>query len=114
MDSGPRILHHYGWVYPPRYARDSSSNPAIKGARGTIQCGKGPVSWPPITEEEIQDRSKGDYLLKGRVVLVQTSWFITQCIVRGAYRLEITELEVVTLAFAAHRSHLLSVVAQTS
>jgi hypothetical protein len=59
----------------------------------------GKIEWPSITEEEIQDRSKGDYLSKA-IVLVQTSWFITQCIVRGAYRLEVTELEVATLAYA--------------
>ena len=60
---------------------------------------EGKVAWPSITEEEIQDRSKGDYLSKG-IVLVQTSWFIIQCIVRGAYGLAVTELEVATLAFA--------------
>jgi len=60
----------------------------------------GKIKWPSITEEEIQDRSKGDHLSKG-VVLIQTSWFIFQCIVRGAYyKLEVTELEVATLAFA--------------
>jgi len=59
----------------------------------------GRVEWPSITEEEIQDRSKGDHLSKG-VVLIQTSWFIFQCIVRGAYKLDVTELEVATLAFA--------------
>ena len=59
----------------------------------------GRIQWPLISEEEIQDRSKGDYLSKG-IVLVQTSWFITQCIVRGAYSLEVTKLEVATLAFA--------------
>jgi hypothetical protein len=60
----------------------------------------GKIEWPSITEKQIQDRSKGDYLSKG-IVLMQTSWFITQCIVRGANWLEVTELEVATLAFAA-------------
>ena len=60
---------------------------------------EGKVAWPSITEEEIQDKSKGDYLSKG-IVIVQISWFIVQCIVRAAYGLAITELEVVTLAFA--------------
>jgi hypothetical protein len=60
----------------------------------------GKIRWPSITEAEIQDRSKGDYLSKA-FVLVQTSWFIAQCIVRGAYGLAVTELEVATLAFAA-------------
>ena len=59
----------------------------------------GRIQWPSITEPEIQDRSKGDHLSKA-IVLIQTSWFITQCIVRGAYRLEVTEMEVTTLAFA--------------
>ena len=59
----------------------------------------GKVTWPSITEE-IQDRCKGDYLLKA-FVLIQTSWFITQCIVREVYGLAVTELEVATLAFVA-------------
>jgi len=59
----------------------------------------GKIEWPTITEEEIADRSKGDYLSK-TIVLFQTTWFIGQCIARGAYGLALTELEVVTLAFA--------------
>jgi hypothetical protein len=59
----------------------------------------GKIEWPTITEEEIADRSKGDYLSK-TTVLFQTTWFIGQCIARGAYKLAVTELEVVTLAFA--------------
>jgi len=59
----------------------------------------GKIEWPTITEEEIVDRSKGDYLSK-TIVPFQTTWFIGQCIARGAYRLAVTELEVVTLAFA--------------
>lgn len=52
-----------------------------------------------ITEEQIQDRSKGDILSKGLVVL-QTSWFIIQLLARAVTRLPITELEFSTLAFA--------------
>jgi hypothetical protein len=59
----------------------------------------GKIAWPTITEEEIADRSKGDYLSK-TIVLFQTTWFIGQCIARGASKLAVTELEVVTLAFA--------------
>jgi hypothetical protein len=59
----------------------------------------GKIEWPTITEEEIADRSKGDYLSK-TIVVFQTTWFILQCIARGAYGLAVTELEVVTLAFA--------------
>ena len=60
----------------------------------------GKIEWPTITKEEIADRSKGDYLSK-TIVLFQTTWFVVQCIARGAYGLTVTELEVVTLAFAS-------------
>jgi hypothetical protein len=55
--------------------------------------------FPRISEAEIEDRSKGDALSKGFVV-VQTSWFMAQCIARGVKRLPITELELITVAFA--------------
>jgi len=53
-----------------------------------------------IDTEEIKDKSKGDVLSKA-LVIVQTGWFVLQCIGRGVQHLAITELEVVTLAFAA-------------
>jgi hypothetical protein len=52
-----------------------------------------------ILEVEIQDRSKGDGLSK-TFALVQTMWFILQCISRGIEKLPVTELEVATCAFA--------------
>ncbi|KAF8153946.1 hypothetical protein B0H34DRAFT_676828 [Crassisporium funariophilum] len=60
----------------------------------------GDIEWPTISEGEIQDRSKGDYLSKG-IVIIQVSWFIAQCISRAVSGLVITELEIVTVAFAA-------------
>jgi hypothetical protein len=53
-----------------------------------------------ITKEEIRDKGRGDALSKG-LILIQTTWFILQCIARKVERLPITELELVTLAFAA-------------
>ncbi|KIM28288.1 hypothetical protein M408DRAFT_308844, partial [Serendipita vermifera MAFF 305830] len=50
------------------------------------------------TETELKDRGKSDALTK-TIVLVQTLWFVVQCIVRGTQRLPLTELEVVTLAY---------------
>lgn len=50
-----------------------------------------------ITEEDIKDRSKGDLLSKGLVV-IQTGWFIVQCIARKVERNLVTELEIVTVA----------------
>ena len=53
-----------------------------------------------IKEEYIQDRSKGDGLAKALVV-IQTSWFVIQCIARKAEGFAITQLELVTVALAA-------------
>jgi len=57
------------------------------------------IEFPTITKREIQDRSKGDGLSK-IIAAFQTSWFVLQCIVRGAQGLALTELELVTLALA--------------
>ncbi|KIM21652.1 hypothetical protein M408DRAFT_80251 [Serendipita vermifera MAFF 305830] len=50
-------------------------------------------------EDELKDRGKSDALTK-LIVMIQTLWFIVQCIARGTQRLPLTELEVVTLAYA--------------
>jgi hypothetical protein len=60
---------------------------------------RGAIDFPDITDKEIQDRSKGDVISKGFAV-IQTGWFITQCVARGVEHLAITELEITTLAFA--------------
>ena len=60
---------------------------------------RGEIKLPSIRAKEIEDKSKGDFLAKGIVVL-QTLWFVIQCIARGVQGLAITELELVTLAFA--------------
>jgi len=56
--------------------------------------------FPRISKADIEDKSKGDAISKG-VVIFQTGWFVIQCIARGAQGLPITELELVTVAFAA-------------
>jgi len=63
----------------------------------------GEIEWPTITKKEIQDRSKADIFSKG-IVLMQTTWFIVQCISRLATKLAVTELETVTLAFAVQNA----------
>jgi hypothetical protein len=60
----------------------------------------GEIDFPCITENDIRDKSKGDVLSKGLVV-IQIGWFILQCIARWIEHLPLTELELVTLAFAA-------------
>jgi len=52
-----------------------------------------------ISEREIQDRSKGDVISKG-FALLQTGWFILQCISRKMAGLSVTQLEIATVAFA--------------
>ena len=52
------------------------------------------------TEAEIKDKGKSDWLAKS-LVLLQTSWFVMQCIARGIKHLPVTHLEIVTLAYAA-------------
>ncbi|KAK0460170.1 uncharacterized protein EV420DRAFT_1641498 [Desarmillaria tabescens] len=52
-----------------------------------------------ITEEELQDRSKGDALSK-LVAVVQTTWFVVQYLSRFQESLPVTQLETATLAFA--------------
>jgi hypothetical protein len=52
-----------------------------------------------ISSKDIEDKSKGDAISK-LFVVVQTSWFIVQCLARWTAHLPVTELEVVTLAYA--------------
>ena len=52
------------------------------------------------TEAEIKDKGKSDWLAKS-LVLLQTSWFVMQCIARAIKHLPVTHLEIVTLAYAA-------------
>ncbi|KAL0567493.1 hypothetical protein V5O48_014497 [Marasmius crinis-equi] len=58
------------------------------------------ISIPFISEREIHDRSKGDTLSK-TLILFQTMWFLLQVLARVISGLPITELELVTVAFAS-------------
>ncbi|KAG2356390.1 hypothetical protein BDR07DRAFT_1339854 [Suillus spraguei] len=59
----------------------------------------GCIDAPTLTANQIHDRSKGNAISKGLVIL-QVAWFVMQLITRAIYHLETTELEVGTLAFA--------------
>ncbi|KAF9542452.1 hypothetical protein CPC08DRAFT_598180, partial [Agrocybe pediades] len=62
--------------------------------------GNGRVDLSEITEATINDHSKADGFGKC-IALIQTSWFITQCIARFSDKhLSLTELELVTAALA--------------
>ncbi|KAI9513409.1 hypothetical protein F5148DRAFT_971918 [Russula earlei] len=56
-------------------------------------------NFPRMAKAEIEDKSKGDFISKTLVIL-QTGWFVTQCIARKAQGLPVTELELITVAFA--------------
>ena len=58
------------------------------------------IKIPKLTAADIADRSKGDALSK-IIAILQTTWFIVQCVARGQQRLAVTELELVTLALAS-------------
>ena len=68
--------------------------------RHSIQADIDFTSFTVPTEEEIKDKGKSDWFAKS-LVLLQTSWFVTQCIARAIEHLPITHLEIVTLAYAA-------------
>ncbi|KAJ3498280.1 hypothetical protein NLJ89_g10238 [Agrocybe chaxingu] len=53
-----------------------------------------------IDKADLEDKSKADGLKKG-IAILQVTWFVAQCIARGAQRLPLTELEVITLALAS-------------
>ena len=59
----------------------------------------GKIAIPLVKESDIEDRSKGDALSKA-LVIVQTTWFVTQCIARKQEGLVITQFELVTVALA--------------
>ncbi|KAF7305337.1 hypothetical protein HMN09_00785600 [Mycena chlorophos] len=52
-----------------------------------------------VSDEDVEDKSKGDFFSKG-VALLQGLWFVAQCIARAMQRLPLAEIETATLAFA--------------
>lgn len=60
---------------------------------------KGQIKFPCVSRDEINALSKGDGFSK-MIVVGQTSWFIAQCISRAAQGLQVTQLELVTVALA--------------
>ncbi|KNZ76596.1 hypothetical protein J132_09340 [Termitomyces sp. J132] len=52
-----------------------------------------------ITEDELKDKSKGDWFSKS-IIILQVTWFILQILMRVMQHLVITELEIATCAFA--------------
>ena len=55
-------------------------------------------SFTMLTKAEIEDKGKSDWLAKS-LILLQTLWFIIQCIACGIEHLPLTHLEIITLAY---------------
>ena len=89
-------LHDDDAPLRPLAARDLYGDDTYQSIRADIDF----TSFMVPTEEEIKDKGKSDWLAKS-LVLLQTSWFVVQCIARAKEHLPITHLEIVTLAYAA-------------
>jgi hypothetical protein len=57
------------------------------------------IDVPTLTEKRIHDKSKGNAISKG-LVMLQVAWFVMQLMTRAIYHLETTQLEAGTVAFA--------------
>lgn len=58
-----------------------------------------PLTRLVLSEKDIQDKSKADWLAKG-LALLQVTWFVLNVMVRRATGLLITQIEIATVAFA--------------
>ena len=63
------------------------------------------IDLPTVTEEEINDRSKGDSL-SATLTIAQTTWFIIQFVLRLRQSLVITPIEMITLSIAVFNAGL--------
>jgi hypothetical protein len=55
---------------------------------------------PQLSEDELEDKNKGDYILKV-LALLQIVWMLVQLLVRWSNKRPVSQLEVMTLSFAA-------------
>ena len=93
-------LHDDDIPLRPLAARDLYDDYSTYSYHQSIKADIDFTSFTVPTEEEIKDKGKSDWLAKS-LVLLQTSWFVTQCIARAIEHLPVTHLEIVTLAYAA-------------
>ena len=84
----------------PLTAGDLHRDNMLQPSRTTIRTDIDFSSFTVPTKEEIKDKGKSDWFAKS-LVLLQTSWFVMQCIARAIEHLPVTHLEIVTLAYAA-------------
>lgn len=56
------------------------------------------IDGPPISEEELKSRGKGDWVIK-LIAVVQIIWFVVQTLFRAIEHYQTTALEIMTVAF---------------
>lgn len=56
------------------------------------------IDGPPISEEELKSRGKGDWVIK-LIAVVQIIWFVVQTLFRAIEHFQTTALEIMTVAF---------------
>lgn len=93
-------LENFGFQLPDRIAYLYESPGTLTFYRFRHLVDKSIIAFPTITSAEIKDKAKGDLLPK-TIAILQTTWFVVQCIARSVQGLAITELELVTLALAS-------------
>lgn len=96
--------------YDPCAAAESQPSTVISGltfeSASAIETNESPeieINFSTITEDIIMDKSKGDMVAK-LLVVMQTSWFMIQCIVRVAEGFPVTALELTTLGHTVFSS----------
>ena len=68
----------------------------IKSLKKAVESGQ--IKEPPISKEELKSRSKSDGIVK-IIALLQITWFGLQALFRAIQHLQVTALEIMTVAF---------------
>ena len=68
----------------------------IESLKKAVESGQ--VKEPPISKEELKSRSKSDGVVK-LIALLQIMWFGLQALFRAIQHLQVTQLEIMTVAF---------------
>ena len=68
----------------------------IESLRKAVESGQ--IKEPPISKEELNSRSKSDGVVK-LIALLQITWFGLQALFRAIQHLQVTPLEIMTVAF---------------
>ncbi|KAF7974176.1 hypothetical protein HWV62_13309 [Athelia sp. TMB] len=97
LDQSWTIVHAFFIIMGGYHAYNKNGPLYPLGPEAVVSLVKDGKLVPPTTEE-LSDKSKGDVLSKG-IAILQTIWFVVQCIARFAEHLPLTNLEVMTLAY---------------